>query len=86
MTHVKVSDTQSTLQPSSVPSAPPRFGRRAFGRQRRMSPQILARHIAESIITHRQLGQDRPISFYTGNPELHALVHARLEATATAMP
>jgi hypothetical protein len=51
-----------------------------------MSPQILARNIAESIITHRQLGQDRPISFYTGNPELHALVQARLEATATAMP
>ena len=86
MTHVKVSDTQFALQPSSVFSAQPRFGRRAFGRQRRMSPQILARHIAESILTHRQLGQDRPISFYTDNPELQAMVQARLEAEATAMP
>jgi hypothetical protein len=85
MTPVKVSDTQSALQPSSVSSAPPRFGRRAFGRQRRMSPQILARNIAESILTHRQLGQDRPISFYTDNPELQAMVQARLEATATPM-
>jgi hypothetical protein len=50
-----------------------------------MSPQIIARNIAESILTHRQLGQDRPISFYTDNPELQAMVQARLEATATPM-
>jgi len=86
MTPVKVSDTQSALQPSSVSSAQSRPGRRAFGWQRRMSPQILARNIVESIITHRQLGQDRPISFYTSNPHLQALVQARLEAEATAMP
>jgi hypothetical protein len=86
MTTLKVSDTRSALQPSSVSSAQPRFGRRAFGWQRRMSPYILARNIAESILTHRQLGQDRPISFYTESPELQALVQARLEAEATAMP
>lgn len=86
MTTTKVSDIQSAVQPSSVASAPPRSGRRAFGRQRRMSPQILARNIAESMLIHRQLGQDRPISFYTDNPELHALVQARLETAATPMP
>jgi hypothetical protein len=86
MTLNKISDSQSVLQPSSVASAPPRSGRRAFGWQRRMSPQILARNIAESILLHRQCGQERPISFYTDNPDLQALVQARLEAVATATP
>jgi hypothetical protein len=86
MTLNKISDSQSVLQPSSVASAPPRSGRRSFGWQRRMSPQILARNIAESILLHRQCGQERPISFYTDNPDLQALVQARLEAVATATP
>ena len=85
MTTERLPNSTSVLQTSAVSSAPPRFGRRAFGRQRRMSPQIIARNIAESILTHRQLGQDRPISFYTDNPELQAMVQARLEATATPM-
>ena len=86
MTNVKVSDPLSALQPSSVASAPPRSGRRAFGWQRRMSSDIIARNIAESICAHRQWEQDRPISFYTSNPDLQALVQARLEAVATATP
>jgi len=86
MTHERLPNATSVLQTSAVSSAQPRSGRRAFGRQRRMSPQILARNIAENILTHRQLGQDRPISFYTDNPHLQALVQARLEALATAMP
>ena len=86
MTTEILPNSTSVLQTSAVSSAQPRSGRRAFGRQRRMSPQTLARNIAESILTHRQLGQDRPISFYTDNPELQALVQARLEAIATAMP
>ena len=86
MTTERLPNSAPVLQTSAVSSAQPRSGRRAFGWQRRMSPQILARHIAESILTHRQLGQDRPISFYTDNPELQAMVQARLEAEATAMP
>ena len=86
MTQESVPNSTSVLQTSPVSSDRPRSGRRAFGWQRRMSPQILARNIAESIITHRQLGQDRPISFYTRNPHLQALVQARLEADATPMP
>ena len=86
MTLNKISDSQSVLQPSSVASAPPRSGRRAFGWQRRMSSQIIARNIAESIVMHRQCGQDRPISFYTDNPHTQALVQARLEAQAIATP
>jgi hypothetical protein len=72
----------SDLQVSSSP--PHRFGRRAYGRQRRMSPDIIARNIAESIIAHRQRGEDRPISFYTDRPDTQALVQARLDAMALA--
>ena len=50
MTHERTNST-SALQPSSTPRR--QFGRRAYGRQRRMSPQIVARNIAESIIAHR---------------------------------
>ena len=86
MTTERLPNSTSVLQTSAVSSAQPRSGRRAFGRQRRMSPQTLARNIAESILTHRQLGQERPISFYTDSPQLQAMVQAPLEATATAMP
>jgi hypothetical protein len=83
MTHDSVPD--STPVPQTSPfSSPLHLGRRAFGRQRRMSPQTLARNIAESILKHRQLGQHRPISFYTANPELQALVLAQLDGTAVA--
>ena len=85
MTTERLPNSTSVLQTSPVSSKQPRFGRRAFGSQRRMSAQTLARNIAESIITHRQLGQDRPIRFYTHNPHLQALVQARLEADATPM-
>jgi len=81
MTHESTNST-SALQPSSTPQ--PQFGRRAYGRQRRMSPQIVARNIAESIIAHRQRGEDRPISFYTSDPATHALVQAKLDAMALA--
>jgi hypothetical protein len=86
MTQERLPNSTSVLQTSAVSSDQPRSGRRAFGCQRRMSPYILARNIAESILTHRQLGQDRPISFYTESPHLQALVQARLEAIATTMP
>jgi hypothetical protein len=45
-----------------------------------MSPHIVARNIAESIIAHRQRGEDRPISFYTDRPDTQALVQAKLDA------
>jgi hypothetical protein len=48
-----------------------------------MSPQIVARNIAESILKHRQLGEDRPISFYTDHPDTQALVQAKLHAMVT---
>jgi len=74
--HQRPSDLQ-------VPSSPPpQFGRRAYGHQRRMSPQTVARNIAESIIAHRQRGEDRPIRFYTGNPDTQAFVQAKLDAHA----
>ena len=79
MTH-EASSSTSVLQ--SPP--PPRFGRRAYGRQRRMSPETVARNIAESIIAHRQRGEDRPISFYTDRPDTQALVQAKLDAMALA--
>lgn len=82
MTFNKVSDSTSDPQVSSFP--PPRFGRRAYGRQRRMSPQTVARNIAESIIAHRQRGEDRPISFYTHDPDTQALVQAKLDSMALA--
>lgn len=81
MTHERT-NSMSDLQVPSSP--PPPFGRRAYGRQRRMSPQIVARNIAESIIAHRQRGEDRPISFYTDRPDTQALVQAKLEAMALA--
>ena len=62
----------SVLQVPSSP--PPQFGRRAYGRQRRMSQATVARNIVESIITHRQLGDDRPISQYTDDSNTQALV------------
>jgi hypothetical protein len=49
-----------------------------------MSPDIIARNIAESIIAHRQRGEDRPISFYTSDPATQALVQAKLDAMALA--
>ena len=80
MTCNKVSDPTSALQPSSTPQA--QFGRRAYGRQRRMSPQTIARNIAESILAHRQRGEDRPISFYTSDAATQALVQIKLKAMA----
>lgn len=82
MTGNSVPDPTSVLQPSSTHRR--QFGRRAYGHQRRMSPQIVARNIAESIIAHRQRGEDRPISFYTDRPYTQALVQAKLEAMALA--
>ena len=79
MTHERTNSTSILQVPSSPP---PQFGRRAYGRQRRMSPQIVARNIAESIIAHRQRGEDRPISFYTDHPDTQALVQAKLDALA----
>jgi hypothetical protein len=49
-----------------------------------MSPDTIARNIAESICTHRQLGEDRPISFYTPDPDTQARVQAKLDAMALA--
>lgn len=82
MTTSRVANSTSVLQTSPPFSSPPQFGRRAFGRQRRMSPQTVARNIAESIIAHRRIGQNRPISFYTDHPDTQALVQARLDAYA----
>ena len=84
MTLNKISDPQSVLQPSFVACAPPRSGRRAFGWQRRMSPDIIARNIAQIICAHRQLGDHRPIRFYTLNPDTQTRVQAKLEAMALA--
>ena len=82
MTEQIVPNPTSVLQVPSSP--PPQFGRRAYGRQRRMSPHIVARNIAESILTNRQRGEDRPISFYTNRPDTQALVQAKLDAMALA--
>ena len=82
MTGNSVPNPTSALQPSSTPRR--QFGRRAYGHQRRMSPQIVARNIAESIIAHRQRGEDRPISFYTHDPDTQALVQAKLDSMALA--
>jgi hypothetical protein len=82
MTEQIVPNPTSALQVPSSP--PPQFGRRAYGHQRRMSPQIVARNIAESIIAHRQRGEDRPISFYTSDADTQALVQAKLDALAVS--
>ena len=82
MTAHNVPNSTSALQVVSSP--PQQFGRRAYGRQRRMSPDTVARNIAESIVTHRQLGDDRPISFYTQDADTQALVQAKLDAMALA--
>jgi hypothetical protein len=78
MTEQSVPNSTSGLQVSSSP--PQQFGRRAYGHQRRMSPHIVARNIAESILTHRQRGEDRPISFYTQDPATQTLVQTKLDA------
>ena len=49
-----------------------------------MSQKTVVRNIVESIITHRQQGQDRPISQYTHDPETQALVQAELDALVMA--
>ena len=49
-----------------------------------MSQATVVRNIVESIITHRQQGQDRPISHYTHDPETQALVQAELDALVMA--
>ena len=72
MTQETVPNSTSSLQHSSALS--PQLGRRAFGHQRRMSPETVARNIVESIIIHRELGDDRPISQYTDDPHTQALV------------
>jgi hypothetical protein len=36
------------------------------------------------MIAHRQRGEDRPISFYTNDPDTQALVQAKLGAVALA--
>ena len=86
MTTERLPDATSVLQTSAPFSAPPPSGRRAFGPQRRMSPQTVAQNIARSIIAHRQLGQDRPIRFYTDHPDIQALVQARLNALVASAP
>ena len=78
MTRESVPNSTPALQLSTT--SPPPLGRRAFGRQRPMSPDIVARNIAESITAHRDLGHDRPISFYTHDPHTQALVQAKLDA------
>lgn len=79
MTKRIVSDSTSSLQiPPS--SSTPQFGRRAYGRQRHTSQATLARNIAYSIMYHYELGKDRPISFYTTDPHLQALVQVQLDA------
>ena len=82
MTYNKVPNSTSTLQHSSTLS--PQLGRRAYGSHRRMSQATVVRNIVESIITHRELGDDRPISQYTQNPHTQALVQAQLDALALA--
>ena len=79
MTSETVPNSLSVLQPSSVLPAQ-QFGRRAFGRQRRMSRATVARNIVDSILTHRQLGQDRPITFYTYDPATQDLAQDLLDA------
>jgi hypothetical protein len=49
-----------------------------------MSPHIVARNIAESILKNRQRGEDRSISFYTSDPAIQALVQAKLDAITLA--
>jgi hypothetical protein len=49
-----------------------------------MSPHIVARNIAESILKNRQRGEDRSISFYTSDPATQALVQAKLDVMALA--
>ena len=83
MTNSTVPNSKSVLQPDSA-LPPQQLGRRAYGHQRRMSQATIARNIAESIITHRELGDNRPISQYTDDPNTQALVQAQLESLALA--
>lgn len=79
MTIRRVANSTSALQiPPS--SSTPQFGRRAYGCQRQMSQHTMARNIADSIMYHYELGKDRPISHYTHDPHLSALVQAQLDA------
>ena len=84
MTVAKISNSTSVLQHSSALPVQPQFGRRAYGSHRRMSQKTVVRNIVESIITHRQQGQDRPIGQYTHDPETQALVQAELDALVMA--
>ena len=84
MTYETVSESPSVLQlPSALP-VQPQFGRRAYGSHRRMSQETVVRNIVESIIIHRQHGQDRPISQYTHDPETQAQVQVQLDALVMA--
>ena len=84
MTTQNVSDSTSVLQHSSASPVLPQFGRRAYGCHRRMSQATVVRNIVESIIMHRQQGQDRPISHYTLDPDTQALVQVELDALVMA--
>ena len=84
MTKPNVSEYTSVLQLPSASPVQPQFGRRAYGSHRRMSQATVARNIVESIIMHRQQGQDRPISQYTHDPDTQALVQAELDALVMA--
>ena len=84
MTEKSVANSTSVLQLSSTLPPHSQFGRRAYGHQRRMSQETIVRNITESIITHRQLGEDRPISQYTDDPHTQALVQTQLDAMALA--
>ncbi len=83
MTYDRVPNPTSDLQVTV--SHPLQFGRRAYGCHRRMSQATVVRNIVESIITHRQLGQDRPISHYTPEPDTQALVKTQLDALVVAV-
>ena len=84
MTPSTVPNSESVLQLSSASSSQSQLGRRAFGHQRRMSQATVVRNIVDSIMTHRALGDDRPISHYTPDPDTQALVQAQLDALALA--
>ena len=78
-------NSMSALQHSSALSAQSQFGRRAYGCHRRMSQATVVRNIVDSIITHRQQGQDRPISFYTPDSETQAQVKDQLDMLVMAV-
>lgn len=54
-------------------------GRRAFGRQRRMSQDVIVRNIVDSILSHADKGLIRPVFMYTKNTDTQELVLAQLE-------